>query len=1045
MSFQKPYAAAKLTNFITLLFTFVLMGAGSAEEFDNIYQEANAAYNKANQSGDFRPAIASALKYYTAARDQSKLHRGNSASMLALSYWLTGEREKAIKYMLGAVEEYGAVQEAKDKGFHEKAVENLCVFYREVGRDAEIVKLFEKKIEIRNVPAAPPESFFLFRMLYTNALERLGKREEAIAMLKPTIEAFSNNNSASIDTFSKIVRNCALSMSDMRRPKEGLALMKKQESVFSNTSRESLEIAKYWMILARMYRQNKAFKAAVPHVKKAYDIAKKVRAPKGDIGEISMELGDTYRLAGQMAKAEPLLQEAVEMCEAAYGKETKEAAEAYSAYGAFFSQIDNNNKAILYLKKSIDAAEKCGSEATAEVASKFLANVYRKKGNREMVAHYEAMSKALTRSIEAKRGVSRATWGLLDRVFAARVKVTAPGKTDEAIGELKVLLKETLSKQGDASMLYGDCLQGLMRAYALKDDLEKAELAAVELEKNLNRRKDDLTKRTWEHYFRMAIHRHFFEGKEARPWITGWYNRYFSNLKEVLTYGSEEDRLMHLRSWKPPYTLLHFLNDPEILANTALRTKGIVLDSMLEDRKYAQLGKGDEGNGLVKRLAQVRSQYRDAVIAGQEDSKITALDLEIGKIERELARYGANKVTARRALAVNWRHVQNRLPEDSALLEYVAFEEWRNSRERVMRYGVVIIPKKGKPKWAQLGMKGNIDSGIHRFLEEVQNGRDPKELSRRLSTLYRWLISDHVSTHIPKGTKKLFIAPDSELNFVPFACLLGRGGQFLCQQIQVNYVATGRDLLRRPESATSTNNELVFFGDPRFSNDDTEGIFSRLPGTKTEASYLRELLPSLKLTGKFHLNEGATEIKLRSVRSPKVLHLATHGFFYDGLSFQSQDSSNPMFQGGLALAGASDTIRAWDRGGHIGSTDSDGILLADEVADLNLQGTALVCLSACETGRGVANNGEGVFGLRRGFSQAGARHIVMALWPVADLETAQFMKEFYSLLAKGAHPDTALAIVQRNWLLKIQKEQGLLKAIRLAGPFMMSSYGVNEN
>ena len=147
-----------------------------------------------------------------------------------------------------------------------------------------------------------------------------------------------------------------------------------------------------------------------------------------------------------------------------------------------------------------------------------------------------------------------------------------------------------------------------------------------------------------------------------------------------------------------------------------------------------------------------------------------------------------------------------------------------------------------------------------------------------------------------------------------------------------------------------------------------------------------------------------------------------------------------MRRSGLLLAGAKRTLNAWSRG-EVPPIENDGIVTAEEVGGLKLNGTWLVVLSACETGSGEARAGEGVMGLRRGFIQAGEQNLLMTLWPISDKTTVQIMLDFYEAADKTHNAPEALAEVQRDWLVKLRKERGLLPAVKLAGPFIMSSQG----
>jgi CHAT domain-containing protein len=202
----------------------------------------------------------------------------------------------------------------------------------------------------------------------------------------------------------------------------------------------------------------------------------------------------------------------------------------------------------------------------------------------------------------------------------------------------------------------------------------------------------------------------------------------------------------------------------------------------------------------------------------------------------------------------------------------------------------------------------------------------------------------------------------------------------------------------------------------------------------------------------------ATETRLRTIHSPRILHFSTHGFFlpetmggparFSFLGFMTDSKGlqqqvtlkNPMYRSGVALAGAQVTLDAWKRG-ETPPTDSDGILTAEEVGNLDLHGTWLVVLAACDTGIGTPRSGEGVMGLRRGFVQAGAQNLLMTLWPVFDVPSGKLMLDFYSALHQNNNPSEALAKVQRDWLVKLRQKTGLLPAVVMAGAFIVNSQG----
>jgi CHAT domain-containing protein len=198
--------------------------------------------------------------------------------------------------------------------------------------------------------------------------------------------------------------------------------------------------------------------------------------------------------------------------------------------------------------------------------------------------------------------------------------------------------------------------------------------------------------------------------------------------------------------------------------------------------------------------------------------------------------------------------------------------------------------------------------------------------------------------------------------------------------------------------------------------------FAPLSATAVEGRAIKELFPEATLFTGQHASKAA----IQRAEAPRVLHIASHGFFLrepasGGSPSPSAavgtrgirptaDVENPLLRSGLALAGANLTRDPSD----------DGILTALEASGLNLWGTKLVTLSACDTGVGEVRNGEGVYGLRRAFVLAGAETLVMSLWPVSDYMTREMMTAYYTGLRAGLGRGDAL----RRAKLAMLKRQG---------------------
>lgn len=254
-------------------------------------------------------------------------------------------------------------------------------------------------------------------------------------------------------------------------------------------------------------------------------------------------------------------------------------------------------------------------------------------------------------------------------------------------------------------------------------------------------------------------------------------------------------------------------------------------------------------------------------------------------------------------------------------------------------------------------------------------------------TAYRLLWS-FIDSLLPRGIKVVYFSPDGIYYRVNLASLYDGQG-FVIDRYDVRYVATTRRLLvQRPRLSA---NKPAVLGNPEFRGgaivlpEKRERSYRTfpygippLPGAEEEAKVIAHLLGVEPVIG-----DAATEDYIKMLRSPRILHIATHGYF-------EGHGRNPMLEGGILLAQAA----LWDSlYPPLGA--EDGRLTAQEASTLNLLGTDLVVLSACETGLGEVK-GEGLYGLQRAFLEAGASRVITALWQIDDAATRALMEDFYT-------------------------------------------------
>ena len=530
------------------------------------------------------------------------------------------------------------------------------------------------------------------------------------------------------------------------------------------------------------------------------------------------------------------------------------------------------------------------------------------------------------------------------------------------------------------------------------------------------------------------------------------------NIRLNLASGSETEKLRYIDLLSIASNLaLSLTFEPkspnasfaQIALSSALQRKGRVLDSMSETlgALRSRLDKGDRD--LLDEWSEANSRIARLVVAGPGEEKVDVFRKRVAAdeavrdgIERKISLRGAGLID--NASAVDLEAVRRAIPVDSVLVEFVVYRPIVRSKFEFAdggavdgkayqnpRYAAFVAARSGSVEAVDLGEAEPIDREIRRFRSSLRDRYDRNV--KTLATLSGSRVFEPLRKAIGKA-KHILVSPDGDLNLVPFEALAGPSGRYLVEDFAFTYLSSGRDLLRR--SSVAPGSAPVLVADPDFGNsvghlgqnpvaarsvtatrNFSDTYFAPLSATAEEVNVIRGMFPSAKVLSK----TSARESELKLIASPKFLHIATHGFFVEnpvGLVGRGADGTrgavpsiaqrNPLLRSGLALAGANTR--------KIG--DDDGILTALEVTGLDLRGSRLVVLSACDTGVGEVKTGEGVFGLRRAFRLAGAESLVMSLWPVSDQVTKELMSGYYRNLKQGLGRGDSLRRVQLEMLAK---------------------------
>jgi CHAT domain-containing protein len=275
-----------------------------------------------------------------------------------------------------------------------------------------------------------------------------------------------------------------------------------------------------------------------------------------------------------------------------------------------------------------------------------------------------------------------------------------------------------------------------------------------------------------------------------------------------------------------------------------------------------------------------------------------------------------------------------------------------------------------------------------------------------------------------KGQKGIYISPDGVYNQLNLNTLKKPGGDYVINRFDLTILGNSKDLINlKKKKAGAAKKNATLLGFPDYAGNS----IAALPGTKVEIAGISKILKASGYQVNQFTQKTATEANLKNVKGPALMHIATHGYFLKDVDQGSSAfgvhlenaNDNPLLRSGLMLAGAANTVSGTAMP-NLGSNDN-GILTAYEAMNLNLTGTSLIVLSACETGLGDVKAGEGVYGLQRAFLVAGAEALIMSLWKVDDAATQQLMTTFYSNWIKTGNKQKAFKQAQLQLMTKYKE------------------------
>jgi CHAT domain-containing protein/tetratricopeptide (TPR) repeat protein len=503
--------------------------------------------------------------------------------------------------------------------------------------------------------------------------------------------------------------------------------------------------------------------------------------------------------------------------------------------------------------------------------------------------------------------------------------------------------------------------------------------------------------------------------------------------------------------------------------------RGLVTQVYLARLESAREASPKQQSKIRQQLSNVRSFLSGFVLYNgrvRNDSRITSLvDMLTGEQERlERQLYATLPNIAGRLGSEKYidELLKRRINEPGRIIvDFVALRkiDVRSSSLAAVRhetsYDVFVIggPDTDTVTHLKLGTTELLDKEINRWLDDVRARRYNLEESKSSEKDAAFKVRDLVWAPIQKAfpdVKSVTVVPDGMIAKLPWSALPAFDGVHYLVEAGVGFrtgVSVANSLAPEGNIFKPLNQRVVLIGnvdydkriDPANGRLETDPLdppqvqWPPLPGTALELQKISELArkvlgPRLVtvLSGP-NATEDAVE---KALVKAQIAHFATHGYFSDETPLTSQSQSlqatsddggwhlyaeslaersvrSPSMRNGLVLSGVN--LGSKIDGQHLRM--EKGILTAHDISDLDLRGVELAVLSACDSGLGTIESGEGVFGLQRSLLMVGVRRVLASLWRVGDATTAEFMVEFYEALLKSRKsPEDALKEVQLNWI-----------------------------
>jgi tetratricopeptide (TPR) repeat protein len=952
------------------------------------------------------------------------------------------------------------------------SLSSLASVYLDDGKYKEAEPLDERALQIREKILGPEHHDVALSLNdLASVYTAQGRYAEALSLFQRALGILEKSLGLEHPDVASTVNNIALVYVDQGKYAEAEPLYQRALRIDEKMPGADDAVATNLGNLADVYFKEGRYAEAEPLYKRGLGIREKTPGPDSpDLATALKQLGSLYAEQGKFAEAEPLFQRALRIDEKVLGPEHSSVAVDLDDLGNLYVHQGKYTDAEPLLQRALSIDEKAFGPANPSCATDLidLARLYQIKfrykdaepllqralsiDEKALGPDHPDVATALNNLAaiyvhEAKYAEAEPLYQRALRIDEKALGAEHPELATNLNNLAKLLYWE--GKYAEAEPLFNRALGILEKTFGpLDPDLPTGlnNLALVYYEQGNSAAAEQVFKRA--------------------------FDTLLQQFEYSFSYMSEKDRLSFLGTvsynFSCFFSFVHHYRtkDPKLIGSMydlLLWEKGFVAGSIADMRRAVEASGDPEALSLLGQLTAKRTQIAALLNVNQADrqswlKQVDQLRTEANDIEKALVARSSAFAERKKLERATWQQVRDALQPGEAAVEFAHFDlydkKWTDTGYYV---ALVVTPKtQDQPEYIFLGDDKKLESGgITRFQHAVQErGLEPEQQVKLPGAEAYNLIFKPLEMALA-GVTRMYLCPDGVLNQIPLGIIPTPDGQLLMEKYDLRLLSSTKDILRAtPQPAEAT---ALLVGDPVFdlseeqqraamqkvtlpqkqlpvlipasspdalSSDLTKRDRSsnfglpRLPGTGLEVRAIAQLLQAHQWKTTVYTNDLALKRVVEQAQSPRVVHLATHGFFLpdqqinaDGTDLDKTQPSgfeDPMLRSGLYFAGASRTLAGKPTAGGL----DNGVLTAMEAGSLNLRGTELVVLSACNTGQGDVRTGEGVFGLRRALQEAGAQAVLMSLWSVPDQETQDLMKRFYAKWLAGMEIHEALKEAQ---------------------------------